>query len=151
MMKQLTLAVFLLFGLAAAAGAGEGLIKIKSSYTVEQTLDRFEKIVKSKGMTVFTRIDHAAGAASVHKDLRPTQLLIFGNPKLGTLLMQSNQTAAIDLPMKALAWKDANGQVWLAYNDPAYLVKRHGITDQDAVVAKMRKALSAFSRKATSP
>ena len=150
-MKQLTLAVFLLFGLVAVAGAGEGLIKIKSSYTVEQTLNRFEKIVKSKGMTIFTRIDHAAGAASVNKKLRPTQLLIFGNPKLGTLLMQSNQTAAIDLPMKALAWKDANGQVWLAYNDPGYLVKRHGITDQDAVVAKMRKALGAFSHKATSP
>ncbi len=150
-MKKIILAVFLLFGLAAVAGADEGLIKVKSSHTVEQTLDRFEKIVKSKGMTIFTRIDHAAGAASVNKDLRPTQLLIFGNPKLGTLLMQSNQTAAIDLPMKALAWKDANGQVWLAYNDPAYLVKRHGISDQGAVVAKMRKALGAFSHKATSP
>jgi len=150
-MKRIVLAVLLTFGLAAVASAGEGVIKVKSPYPVAQTLDRFEKVVKSKGMTVFTRIDHAAGAARVKKDLRPTQLLIFGNPKLGTLLMQSNQTAAIDLPMKALAWKDASGQVWLAYNDPAYLVQRHGINDRDAVVKKMRKALGAFSKAATSP
>jgi len=150
-MKRIVLAALLIFGLAAVASAGEGVIKVKSPYPVAQTLDRFEKVVKSKGMTVFTRIDHAAGAASVKKDLRPTQLLIFGNPKLGTLLMQSNQTAAIDLPMKALAWKDASGQVWLAYNDPAYLVQRHGINDRDAVVKKMRKALGAFSKAATSP
>ncbi len=150
-MKRIVLAVLLTFALAAVASAGEGVIRVKSPYSVVQTLDRFEKIVKSKGMTVFTRIDHAAGAARVGKALRPTQLLIFGNPKLGTLLMQSNQTAAIDLPMKALAWKDASGQVWLAYNDPAYLARRHGITDRGAVVKKMQKALGAFSRAATNP
>jgi len=126
-------------------------VKVKSPYTVEQTLDRFERVIKAKGMTVFTRIDHAAGAASVNKDLRPTELLVFGNPKMGALLMQSNQAAAIDLPMKALAWKDASGQVWLAYNDPAYLAQRHGIGDRAALVEKMRKALRAFSHAATSP
>jgi len=150
-MKRTVLTVLLTLCLVTVAGAGDGLMKVKSAYTVEKTLDRFEQAARAKGMTIFTRIDHAAGAASVDKDLRPTALLIFGNPKVGTLLMQSNQTAAIDLPMKALAWKDANGQVWLAWNDPAYLVQRHVIKDRDAVVEKIRKALTAFSKAATSP
>lgn len=135
--------------LFSTANAGDGLIKLKSPHSVEQTLDRFEKAVKGKGMTVFARVDHSGGAAKVDLELRPTQLLIFGNPKVGTLLMQSNQTAGIDLPMKALAWKDAEGQVWLAYNDPGYLVDRHAISDRAPVVAKMRKALQAFSAAAT--
>lgn len=129
--------------------AENGLIKIKSPYSVDKTLDRFEQAVKSKGMTVFARIDHAKGAAKVEKTLRPTQVVIFGNPKIGTLLMQSNQTAGIDLPLKLLAWQDADGQVWIAYNDPGYLVQRHNISDRDPVVAKMRKALGNFTAKAT--
>jgi uncharacterized protein (DUF302 family) len=150
-MKRSVLTIVLSLCLVTIASAGDGLIKVKSPYPVEQTLDRFEQAARGKGMTIFTRIDHAAGAASVNKDLRPTTLLIFGNPRVGTLLMQSNQTAAIDLPMKALAWKDADGQVWLAYNDPAYLVQRHAITDRDAVVEKMRNALRAFCKAATNP
>jgi uncharacterized protein (DUF302 family) len=122
---------------------------MKSPHSVDVTLDRFEQAVKSKGMTVFTRIDHTAGANKVDLELRPTKVLIFGNPKIGTLLMQSNQTAAIDLPLKLLAWEDESGQVWIAYNDPGYLVQRHNISDRDAVVAKMRKALGNFTAMAT--
>jgi len=132
-----------------ARAADNGLITMKSPHSVDATLDRFEKAVKSKGMTVFTRIDHTAGANKVDLELRPTKVLIFGNPKIGTLLMQSNQTAAIDLPLKLLAWEDESGQVWIAYNDPGYLVKRHNISDRDAVVAKMRKALGNFTAMAT--
>lgn len=132
-----------------ARAADNGLITMKSPHSVDATLDRFEKAVKSKGMTVFTRIDHTAGANKVDLVLRPTKVLIFGNPKIGTLLMQSNQTAAIDLPLKLLAWEDENGQVWIAYNDPGYLVQRHNISDRDAVVAKMRKALGNFTAMAT--
>ena len=132
-----------------ARAADNGLITMKSPHSVDATLDRFEKAVKSKGMTVFTRIDHTAGANKVDLVLRPTKVLIFGNPKIGTLLMQSNQTAAIDLPLKLLAWEDESGQVWIAYNDPGYLVQRHNISDRDAVVAKMRKALGNFTAMAT--
>ena len=132
-----------------ARAADNGLITKNCPHSVDVTLDRFEKAVKSKGMTVFTRIDHTAGANKVDLELRPTKVLIFGNPKIGTLLMQSNQTAAIDLPLKLLAWEDESGQVWIAYNDPGYLVQRHNISDRDAVVAKMRKALGNFTAMAT--
>jgi len=133
----------------SAVSADDGLISLKSVYTVDQTLDRFERAAKDKGMTVFARIDHAAGAAKVDKVLRPTELLIFGNPKAGTPLMQSRQTVAIDLPMKALAWADSEGQVWLTYNDPGYLVQRHDITDRDPLVEKMRRVLGELSAAAT--
>lgn len=135
--------------LATAAGADNGLVKTKSAHNVSETLDRLENALTEKGMTVFARIDHSRGAGKVGEQLRPTELLIFGNPKMGTLLMQSNQDAGIDLPLKALAWQDGNGDVWLAYNDPAYLASRHGITDRDPVIEKMRKAMRAFSRTAT--
>jgi len=128
--------------------ADNGLITAKSPYTVGETLDRFEAAVKNKGMTIFTRIDHAQGAEKAGKELPPTVVLIFGNPNIGTLLMQSKQTVAIDLPLKLLAWEDADGQVWIAYNDPAYLVKRHAISDRDPVVEKMRKAMSKFTAAA---
>jgi uncharacterized protein (DUF302 family) len=131
------------------ANADNGLITVKSPYTVDETLDRFEAAVTKKGMTIFTRIDHAAGAAKLGKALRPTVVLIFGNPNIGTLLMQSEQTAAIDLPLKLLAWEDEGGQVWIAYNEPGYLVKRHAITNRDPVVEKMRKAMSDFTAAAT--
>jgi uncharacterized protein (DUF302 family) len=136
------------FIVPSSALADEGLIRLKSAYSVTQTLDRFEQSVKSKGMTIFARIDHAEGAEAVGKVLRPTALLIFGNPKVGTLLMQSNQTAGIDLPLKLLAWQDAEGQVWIAYNDPQWIAQRHGIKDRAAVVAKMRKAMAGFAAAA---
>lgn len=141
--------LLLLLAWLPAAGAVDGLVKLESGYSVDETLDRFEAAVKGKGMTVFARIDHAKGARAAGKALRPTQVLVFGNPPIGALLMQSKQTVGIDLPMKALAWKDGDGRVWLAYNDPGYLVGRHRISGRDAVVAKMRKALDAFARRAT--
>ncbi|MEA3242358.1 MAG: DUF302 domain-containing protein [Pseudomonadota bacterium] len=128
--------------------ADNGLIKAKSPYTVDETLDRFEAAVTNKGMTIFTRIDHAAGAAKVGKELPPTVVLVFGNPAIGSLLMQSKQTVAIDLPLKLLVWEDDSGQVWITYNDPDYLVKRHAITDRAPVVEKMRKAMSDFTAAA---
>ena len=130
--------------------AHEGLVSVKSVHTVSVTADRLENVLKNKGMTVFTRIDHAAGAEKVGKTLRPTELVIFGNPKVGTPLMQCSQSIAIDLPQKALIWKDEKGQVWLSYNDPKYLAKRHNTRGCDAVLKKVANALGNFASKATS-
>jgi uncharacterized protein (DUF302 family) len=137
-----------LFVVMAAANAAEGLVTIKSAHSVKDTVDRFERLVKDKELNVFARIDHAAGAKKIGKNLRPTQLLIFGNPQGGTPLMACAQSIGIDLPLKALAWEDSAGQVWLAYNDPQYLVRRHGISDCGLVAGNMRKALDGFAQKA---
>jgi len=149
MFRALLVLFSLLMFTSPIQAADNGLITVKSPYSVNETLDRFEKAVAGKGMTVFARVDHAKGATGVDLELRPTQLLIFGNPKIGTLLMQSKQTAGIDLPLKLLAWKAADGQVWIAYNDPGYLVQRHNISDRDKVVTKMRKALAHLAATAT--
>ncbi|MCP4983979.1 MAG: DUF302 domain-containing protein, partial [Gammaproteobacteria bacterium] len=111
--------------------------------------DRLENILNSKGMTVFTRINHAAGAAKVGKELAPTELVIFGNPKVGTPLMQCSHSIAIDLPQKALIWQDQSGQVWLSYNDPQFLALRHNTQGCDAVLKKVGMALGNFAKKAT--
>ncbi len=135
---------------AVQASAADGLITIRSSNAVDVTIDRFEAEIKSKGMMVFARIDHAAGAAQARLALRPTDLLIFGNPKVGTLLMQANQTIGIDLPLKILAWEDVSGVVWLSYNDPGWLGKRHGLDGASASTTDAMSAmLDAVSRKAT--
>ena len=102
-------------------------------------------------MTVFIRINHAEGAQKVGKDLRPTEVIIFGNPKVGTPLMQCSQSTAIDLPQKALIWEDEKGQVWLSYNDPNYLANRHGISGCSDVIEKIQTALSNFAAAATLP
>ncbi len=135
----------------AIAGADNGLITLKSHHSVTETLDRFESVIRKKGMTVFTRVDHRKGASGVGLELRPTEVLIFGNPKIGTLLMQGDQSAGIDLPLKALAWQDESGAVWLAYNDPGWIASRHNIHNKDPVVAKMRGALKNFATFATRP
>jgi uncharacterized protein (DUF302 family) len=119
----------------------------ESAHPPKATLDRLESIVKEKGMTVFARVDHAAGAAKVGKKLRPTELLIFGNPQGGTPLMECAQSAAIDLPMKAMAWEDAKGQSWIGYNDPAWIAKRHG-APKCAAANNLKKALAAFAEAA---
>jgi uncharacterized protein (DUF302 family) len=134
----------LLFGMASAAWGADGLVAVKSNHPPKETLDRLEKLVKEKGMTVFARVDHAAGAAKVGKTLRPTELLIFGNPQGGTPLMECAQSAGIDLPMKALAWQDEKGQSWLGYNDPAWLVQRHKAPKCEAA-ASLKKALAGFA------
>ncbi len=112
-------------------------------------MDRLQAEIRAKGMTVFARIDHAAGAAEVGLTLAPTELIIFGNARGGTLLMQSVQTVGIDLPLKALVWEDTAGTTWLSYNEPSWIARRHGVANAEPVVAKMTAALSAMSRKAT--
>ena len=106
-----------------------GVIEKASKYSVNDTIDKLETLVKAKGMTVFARIDQAAQALAVELEMRPTELLIFGDPRAGTVLMKSFPLLAIDLPLKALAWEDENGQVRLAYNSPAYLQKRFGLEE----------------------
>jgi uncharacterized protein (DUF302 family) len=113
---------------------------------------RFEAEVKAKGMTVFARVDHAAGAAAVGLPLRPTDLLIFGAAKGGTPLMQSIQTIGIDLPLKALVWEHASGTTWLTYNDPDWVAKRHGLGAQaEAPLKALSAALSAIAAAAIGP
>jgi uncharacterized protein (DUF302 family) len=113
-------------------------------------MDRLETEVTGRGMTVFARIDHAAGAAKVGLPLRPTELLIFGSAKAGTPLMQSNQAIGIDLPLKALVWEDAAGKTWLSYIDPSWLAKRHGLdADANRTVDAMAAALNAVAKKVT--
>ncbi|RUU63335.1 DUF302 domain-containing protein [Mesorhizobium sp. M2C.T.Ca.TU.009.01.2.1] len=117
--------------------AGNGLISVESRFRVGETIDRLVETVTSAGLRVFARIDHAAGAREIGAPLRPTELLIFGHPKGGTPLMQDHQLAGIDLPIKALAWEDEQGKVWLSYNDARWLAERHslGDTSRDAVAA----------------
>jgi len=132
---------------AAYAGAADGLVAVKSAHSVKDTMDRLEAAAKGKGLNVFLRVDHAGGAKKIGKDLRPTELLVFGNPQGGTPLMECAQSSGIDLPLKALAWQDAAGQVWLGYNDPAYLAKRHAAGDC-AVVPNLQKALAGLAAEA---
>jgi uncharacterized protein (DUF302 family) len=134
----------------AYAMAADGLITVPSSHGSKETMDRLETEVRAKGMTIFARIDHAAGATQVGLPLRPTELLIFGSAKAGTPLMQSNQAVGIDLPLKALVWEDAAGKTWLSYNDPSWLAKRHGLgPDRDQTIAAMVAGLSAVAKKVT--
>jgi uncharacterized protein (DUF302 family) len=130
--------------------AADGLTTIKSSHGPKETMERLEAAVKAKGLTIFARIDHAAGAAEVGLSLRPTELLIFGNAKGGTPLMQSNQAVGIDLPLKALVWQDASGDTWISYNDPSWIAKRYGLGHEvNATVNAMSAVLDGIARTAT--
>jgi uncharacterized protein (DUF302 family) len=133
--------------------AADGLTNIPSSYGPEETMNRFEAEVRAKAMTVFAHIDHAAGAAAVGLALRPTELLIFGNARGGTPLMELVQTIGIDLPLRALVWLDASGATWLSYIDPSWLAKRHGLDPEaGAAVSILTAALNQMARSAaTSP
>jgi uncharacterized protein (DUF302 family) len=132
---------------SGAAGAADGLVAVKSPHGVKDTMDRFESAAKARGLNVFLRVDHAAGAKKIGKVLRSTELLVFGNPQGGTPLMECAQSAGIDLPLKALAWQDASGQVWLGYNDPKFLAARHGAGDCP-IVANLAKALAGLAQEA---
>ena len=143
------LVITILLSTQAYADNSNGMILIESNNSVTATIDKLENVLKTKGMTIFKRVNHTAGAEKAGLQLRPTELLIFGNPKVGTPLMLCSQTAALDLPQKALAYKDESGKVWLVYNDPAYMAKRHNIKGCDAAVQKVTKALANFSRIAT--
>jgi uncharacterized protein (DUF302 family) len=130
--------------------AADGLITLRSSYGPKETMNRLEAEAKAKGLTVFARIDHAAGATEVGLPLRPTELLIFGNARGGTPLMQAAQTIGIDLPLKALVWQDASGVTWLSYNDPGWLAQRHALGPEVATaVNAMTAALAAVTKAAT--
>ena len=144
------LQLFLVLSLAlmvSAVGAADGLIAVKSPYNAKDTMDRFEAVLKERGLNVFARINHAAGASKVGKSLRPTEVIIFGNPQGGTPFMECAQTVGIDLPLKALVWQDASSQVWLGYNDPEFLAKRHNVADCPAAV-KLGKALAGMTETA---
>lgn len=142
MLRNVVFLVLLAF--SSVAGAADGLIALKSPHNSKDTMSKLEEIVKQRGLNVFARIDHAGGAAKIGRTLRPTELLIFGNPQGGTPLMECAQSAGIDLPLKALVWEDAGGQVWLGYNDPAYLAQRHRAA-ACPVVENLRKALSGIA------
>ena len=137
------LAALLSLVFALTANAADGLVSVRSAHDAKASMDRLESIVTERGLTVFARIDHAAGAAKIGRTLRPTELLIFGNPQGGAPFMECAQTVGIDLPLKALVWEDAAGQVWISYNDPAYLAERHDVADCP-VVANLQKALSGI-------
>ncbi|MEO6659936.1 MAG: DUF302 domain-containing protein [Burkholderiaceae bacterium] len=140
--KNLLLAALLSL-VALSSQAADGLVSVKSPYSATETMDRLQALVKEKGLSVFARIDHAAGAAKIGKTLRPTELLIFGNPQGGTPFMECSQSVGIDLPLKALTWEDSSGQAWIGYNDPEYLAKRHEVPNC-AVAANLKKALASF-------
>jgi len=142
--------VGVLLAVASYAWGVDGLVAIKSPHNPKDTMDRLEALLKQKGLTIFARIDHAVGAARVGQTLRPTEVLIFGNPQGGTPFMQCAQTVGIDLPLKALVWQDASGQVWLGYNDPSFLAQRHGASPCP-VTENLKKALAGFAQGAVAP
>jgi len=129
--------------------AQEGLVSVPSKYSALETMDRLLAALAKRGMTVFARVDHAAGAANAGLSLRPTEVVVFGNPNAGTALMQDRQTAGIDLPLKALVWEAADGKVWLSYNDPHWIAQRHGLGAASAgPVETMANALRAIAAEA---
>ena len=150
-MHRFILVLIMFLFAASSAWADTGFVNVKSNHSVKETGDRLETVLKQKGMTVFSRINHAAGAKRVGKILRPTELIIFGNPKVGAPLMQCSQTVGLDLPQKALIWEDEAGLVWFSYNSPAYLDKRHGLAKCSQVLKKVENALKNFAVAATMP
>jgi len=128
---------------------GDGLITTASRFSVKETIDRLVSTVSTRGMMVFGRVDHAANAKQVDMPLRPTEVLIFGNARGGTPLMQARQTIGIDLPLKALAWEDADGKTWVTTNDPAWLARRHDLgAEAEGAVEAMRAGLAAVTKAA---
>jgi uncharacterized protein (DUF302 family) len=148
-MSKKILYVFVILISSFYANAEEGLISLQSHHSAKETADRFESIIEDKGLTLFARIDHQQNAAKVNLSLRPTEVLIFGNPKIGTLLMQCTQSIAIDLPQKVLVTEDAENRVWLSYNNPKYLKTRHNIQGCDDVTNRIEKILNKLSMAAT--
>ena len=148
-MKMRLILLVLCFIWAQPGMTSNETINKKSDYSVAKTLDRLENIVKKKGITLFVRVNHGAGAKAVGKPLHASELLIFGNPKMGSPLMQASPLMGLELPMKALAWEDASGQVWLSYLKPAVLQQRHQLKN-DGIIKKMTQALDAMTQLAVS-
>ncbi len=127
----------------------DGFVSLASRFSARETLERLLAALPARNMTVFARVDHAANATEAGMALRPTDLIIFGNPKGGTALMQDRQRAGIDLPLKALVWEDGDGKVWVSYNDPEWIARRHGLGNAAAVEA-MTAAIKAIAQAAAS-
>ncbi len=148
-MGKIILVVLSVFFIAMPVTAADGVINVPSNFNVEETANRLERILKEKGMTIFNRIKHSEGAGKVGIELRDTELILFGNPKVGSPLIKCEQNVAIDLPQKALIWKDDRGNVTISYNSPRYLEKRHNITGCENVIMKIEKALAGITKSAS--
>jgi uncharacterized protein (DUF302 family) len=131
--------------------AVEGMISRESAYAVSETVDRLESFLKARGVEVSARIDHSAAAKKAGLELPRTQVLIFGNPSIGTRLMQNRRSIALDLPLRVVVWEEADGTVWAGYDEIGALAARHGVTDSAAVIESMRKGLEAAVKHATAP
>ncbi|MDX2322188.1 MAG: DUF302 domain-containing protein [Moritella sp.] len=149
-MIKIVLSVMFSLACSSTMVAAESLISVKSNYTVKQSADRFEKLLEQKGLTLFSRINHGENAANVDLQLAATEVIIFGNPKVGTPLMQCSKTVAIDLPQKVLFWSDEQGQNWLSYNNPEYLKERHNITGCNQVITKIAHVLGKLTQATVS-
>lgn len=134
--------ILLILLIPSLVNAADGVINVESQFSVKTTADRLEKILNEKGMTVFNRIKHSENAAKIGVQLRETELIIFGNPKAGSPLMKCQQTVAIDLPQKALIWRDEKSKVWLSYNDMRHLENRHRIVGCEKVISKVEKIVA---------
>jgi uncharacterized protein (DUF302 family) len=148
-MKKLILIALSILLIAIPVEAADGVVNVSSTFSVKETADRMEGILKEKGMTIFNRIKHSENAGKVGIELRDTELIIFGNPKVGSPLMKCQQSVAIDLPQKAVIWEDDKGKAWISYNDPRYLEKRHNITGCEEVISKIEKALAGIVKSAS--
>lgn len=140
-------AALILIGLTAGPALA-GMVQKPSAHPVAETVDRLAAAVEAAGAKVFARVDHAGGAASVDAELRPTEMLMFGNPRLGTPAMQAAQSMGLDLPLRVVVWEDAEGGVWLAYHDPADIAALHGLPADAEVIAKMQGALAKLTAAA---
>ncbi|NNK96660.1 MAG: DUF302 domain-containing protein [Desulfobacterales bacterium] len=148
-MKTILVTLFSILFFAIPVVAADGVINVQSTFAVGETADRMENILTEKGMTIFNRIKHSAAAGKVGVELRDTELIIFGNPKVGSPLMKCQQSVALDLPQKALIWKDDQGNVYISYNDPRYLQKRHNVMGCEEVFTKIEKALAGITKAAS--
>jgi uncharacterized protein (DUF302 family) len=129
-------------------GTIQGLTTIQSSFDPKATIDRLEAQIQARGLNVFSRIDHAAGAAETGMQLAPTYLIIFGNAQGGTPLMQSVQTVGIDLPLKVLVWQDAANNTWVSYNEPSWIAQRHAVANRQSAIDKLGNVISTIAREA---
>ncbi len=147
-MKLVVFAALLAMAGAPQQVSVDGLVRVRSDATVDATASRLERAIEeSEKLTLFTVVNHADNAAKVGMNMRPTRLFVFGNPELGTPLMECGQSVAIDLPQKMLIWEDESGQVWVGYNDPEYLAERHGMSDCDETISRIKKALTGLAGK----
>ena len=130
---------------AARAGTDDGIVRIKSAYSMSETLKRLKKDVADKGIMFFNEIDQSKLAADAGVTLRPSTLLVFGNPPLGTLFLTSNPAAGLDWPVRLLVYQDEKGDVWVLYTDFGWIARRHGITDRDEAFKKASDVIASIT------